>query len=360
MQRIEQFRLDLFAVLAEHGCELCDAQRARLLELSEVKFGILEECVYRLRDASLLNPESFREVYSREFFHIDKVKPSNVKKLPGIGHSVIKVEDGPRLFTPKQNPHAANRCGDFGSIAEAYNHKPGDGVVAPDWAVKLLHNHDRNPRVRQLKIAKREVRCNRLLQRQAYFFAAAKDDVCLALKWQHGETVYALRNVMHEFPFACRLEWLITMLEDIVRLHQQFIAHSDIHSENVVVDTRANKASLIDLGKASKTLPGSSEMADDLVSLSQKIISVIFSPEIIGMRQPYDTAIQRLDSALIDRGSPCSSLQALDYCRLLRENIDGLSQNCMDDIAAKTLDRKNLTVDDVLSGCNRPKMMSKK
>jgi serine/threonine protein kinase len=327
-----------------------------LLNLSETKFGIFEECVTDLADAGLLNAESFQQVYSSRIFHIPKVKVSKITCTNTLLFRKLTIDGGPEVYVRSKASKEQSHDGMFGHVNLGFDQKPSQ-KDDPSWSVKTLHPRLRDgtllPLNKRLKKSKREVKCNRLLGREAFFFQAC-DHVKMALAWQPGATLYKLRAEIHKFTFLQRLEWLVNLLQDLSNLHAQFVVHKDLHSGNVIIDLKNSEAAIIDFGMASKTGPGWLEMSSDMIAFEVNIIRDLFQPEFALASGQHFKAINRLSTAVHTPTACCTSEQALNYCRLLVEKSPELPDEEINAIAIRTLDRENLTVNDVLCGSRRP------
>lgn len=359
-QRDLAARQDVLAICEKHGCKITADEKECVMQLSEAKFGIFEECVRGLAAAELLHQASFKQLYSRQLFHLAKVKPSTVMNK----RRFLRTNSGTTLYLQAKKNEGLCGAGNFAEVEEAYREPPKNKKSKPVWALKTLYHkardsHDEIPLAERIKKAKREVRCNRIVGRSGFFFHAG-GDVVMALNWMPGVTLYSLKNKILNFTFKQRLSWCIDLLADLTMLHQEFIAHHDIHSDNVVIDLKAGKAAIIDLGMAGKTGPGWQEMRTDMMAFETNILAfMLFKKEYSeGSGKHYDF-IKKLSDAIHAPFATCTSLQALNYCKRIAENLGELSAEKIHAIALETLDRKNLEVNDVLCGSNRPKAMRK-
>lgn len=261
--------------------------------------------------------------------------------------------------------------GGQGMVRQAYS---SINDVEPAYCVKKIQSGI----VADLKLAaRREAKYHGLLSRYSRFFAEGPSAYVVS-SWQPGR---ALRHVSREelslLPFDTRLKCIITALSDLNQLHSRYRTYNDIKPLNFILDVSGQALRLIDFGSVLKH--GSTKRTmyteryrdpvhktgflNDTYGMGL-IVGILFpdlfaanfvsdpsqllvNPKLVA---PQQQAIIKLVYALIDKDieKRCTIADALNYSKGLMEKLPELVEANVDTLAASTIYRSNIMVEDVL------------
>lgn len=349
-------RDDLFDLVKSHIQTEAQADYlSKLLSLSARKVELLRDKIARLKAMQMLDAEVLALVIERVSFKPAKVALCDAEfKKEGKGH-LVALKQGPSFFTSLKKPKNKYSSGGFGYVCQAAANQDDDTVV---WGVKVMHAGTKS----DFKTAQHEARYNRMMGRECFMFKFHHKP-CLLIDWQNGVPLNQLeaQNKLGKYSFRQRLQWLISLLEDVNKMHQHYFVHFDLQAKNVVVDTENNKMRLIDYGISHREciavprVEGFDEtfsVGEDMRDLAEHIIRILFDNEWHQLKDIPSQAIRDLYTAVrysvIESG--CTSEQALHYCQQLLDNLDGLNKKKLAAIQAETIHRNDFTVEDVLRG----------
>jgi serine/threonine protein kinase len=318
--------------------------------LSNNKYALAKHKIDSLRERKMLTRKSFMLVLDRVSSAQEKVEMCEARiNGKGLCH-LVKLEGGPLFFGALSQSGNKYLEGAYGYVVPAHISE----IDKPEYAVKVMKDSDEDSH----RVAQHEARYNRMMGRQCFMFEFNRKP-SLVMGWQNGVPLSKLidNEKLADYSFGQRLEWLVTLLEDVNKMHQNCYIHFDLQAKNVMVDTEAKKMTLIDFGISHRENPQEDgyEVAADMRDLAEHIIRLLFDNEWYKRHSAKTQAIHALYEAskheVVEKR--CTSLQALNYCKLLLENRKGLNREKLEGIKASTIDRKELQVEDVLRGSQR-------
>lgn len=141
-------------------------------------------------------------------------------------------------------------CGFFGMVMRGYFKQPEEGSE-PKLAVKrFLTACEGNNHGFMMSMIQREVICHRVLDRQSYSFLIG-NVAYVMYNWQSGCKLYDWFVQEVNIDASRVLQAILSLLQQLKKLHDQLIMHGDMHAENIIYNTANNTLSLIDFGSAS-------------------------------------------------------------------------------------------------------------
>lgn len=330
---------------------------AKVMRLSANKATLASEKVARLEATQMLDAESLMVLLDRVSFKLAD-RELEIKEAQIVENNEVQmvfIPGGPSFMGSLSAGPGQYMMGGFAKVSPAQSFPiQGDKF---DHAIKIMHGGDQ----KNIHDAKHEARFNRIMGRKCCLFQF-KGKPSLVTDWQSGVSLKELidKNQLAHYSFEQRLTWLITLLQDLDKMHEKLFVHNDISTRNIIVDTEQNTMKLIDFGIShrEKIKDGKYDIAisNDLCGLAQLIIRCLFQHELSDPSNIYQQAIEKLNNALVplfDRAMQCTSQQALSYCQLLLASSKGLNEAELAAIKSRTLDRKDLQVEDVLRGSER-------
>jgi serine/threonine protein kinase len=344
------------------GKFLNDSQKPTYLDkvarLSVNKAALANVKLARLEAMQMLDAESLAILLDRVSFKLAD-KELEIKEALIVENNEVQmvfIPNGPSFMGCLSGGPGQYMSGGFAKVAPAQS-LPIQGDKF-DHAIKIMHGGDQ----KNIEDAKHEARFNRIMGRKCCLFQF-EGKPSLVTDWQNGVSLKELldKNRIDDYPFEQRLAWLITLLQDLDKMHEYFFVHNDIQTKNVIVDTEKSTMRLIDFGIShrEKIKDGDYDIAisRDLCDLAQVIIRSLFRKELSDSSVIYREAMEGLIHALVplhERAMQCTSRQALNFCRMLLKEHKDLSAEKLKSIQAQTIDRSDLQVEDVLRGSERP------
>lgn len=341
--------------------------------------------------------------------HIAQLRETNKLTCDALTEIIRQVTHSIPNVPAARNPvlHAIHPLslgetqGNVGMVSKGYATPEALAAKLPDMLVKRYPAKINE----SIGLSKREVKSLLMLGRKASS-ELKPGAVEIMTEWVPGIDLATLGklNPFSNFSIKQRLQWLATALPDINGLHAHYRIHGDLKLENLVVNPQTNIMRVIDLGSVKKAyspketgmtlanmdpsegLPR--RMTSDtymfglvIAQLFPEIFSVEFRPGPVTFLDnkppftfnanrsfvtkvkdsgysPRESAIIALVDALMDpvMEHRCTSQQAMEYCQGLLQKFDELDQITTGDLAQvleTTLNRKQLTVDDLLRDSKR-------
>lgn len=340
-----------------NGYELTDDEKERISRLPDKKLQRLEFLVNELFYYKLFSEESFHQALTAASIKLPLVTQSSYVKEKMSGFTKVTLDSQVTFFIPKNASKNMTVGGAFGYVNQAFEY-PQSGK--PKWAVKWSNGYVDEDAI---AAAKREVKHLRNAGMQAFFYTTKKS-VKIVMDWQEGQSVKSLiqSGKIKDFSFEIRLKWCISLLSNLAMSYDKYVVHGDAHTGNDFINSAINHVTFIDYGKSKKLISSKGLFEESDVAKFARwhldhdgIFSVEWNESDTSMRKQI---IRELYRAMTDNSShrsiPCSIRQALEYCERVLENLDNLDESKLRQIINSTLNRGNLTVDDVLHGNERP------
>ena len=376
-QKDSLFDKDIFDLF-----ELCDRANLKIpaenletlfcLRLSNVKRLFI--MMNNLENNHLLNPDSFKKALEKVAVNLPKFQESTAKKESRkktlSKRSVIILDNSHQIFTD----HSRNYDGGgFGKVKKGYD---SEDSVQPQYSLKKLHGMANQANEEE---AKREVKFNRLLRRNAYYYTH-KERLFVTSDWQHGVQLgnYSAGNnqaALMQIPIEKRLKCLRAGLSDLDTLHTKFRVHGDIKPSNFVIDLANSSMHLIDFGTSRKQgskksfaltldfidpINSSNHFAKDIYLMTFVVATLFpewFEKDLTKKIKTPKSSLPSSTQAIINLfdsmshkeiGKRCTANSALRYCdELIKilENKDEISDEVLNSIHDS-----EVTVEDALRG----------
>ncbi|HTM64259.1 MAG TPA: phosphotransferase [Gammaproteobacteria bacterium] len=347
--------LRIIAKLKQNLINVTDEDAGKILHLSQKRLNRLSLLVNNLLQHKLLDQESFEKTLSLVSLKLPAVNESAHTKVNLQKGKKVTLDSGVTVFFKNQKNIIEDFSGSYGKVIRGYA-KPDDRE--PTWAVKKLF---RTKSPKAIKNARREVKYLRHAGINAFFYTT-KYSVKIVMDWQNGLTLEDLvkSTEFESYSFARKLKILSALFSELLPLNDILRVHGDVHDGNVMVD--GDKVVLIDYGQAGSAFKLKPD--DQLYKDNDKIIDYVIRKQygLFFKREWEDLArVEGMAAKLLhDAMRTCSIAQAHAYCKMLLANLDGLNHAKLHEIAKVTINRSNLTVDDVLHGSERPLTFARK
>ncbi len=345
-----------------------------LLPLSERNIQRLARLTLRLAAKKLLHEASFEAALKRIAFILPLVEEATVvknsRKLTGQPRSELIINDQLRFFMGHQEEKDE---GSFGVVKKGY--KEEDGSL-PAFSIKHLKELD-------YEEASREVKYQRLLGREAYYFTR-KNRLTIVSEWQKEKSLHQFSALdLKQTAFEKRLVCLISLLTELNFLHLHYRVHGDIKAQNVILDLKNLLMKLIDFGAAHKE--GSCKVrsytayyadpklkagiaysfCDDIYALG--IVVAFLFPDFFSVGlESYNTQICLHRSPLLiehgillhlikallnpDRKKRCTCEDALQFCQAVVQHYPSLDMALVTSLSETLLNRSTVTEEDIFRG----------
>lgn len=221
-------------------------QLVTLLTWSELNIDRLLSIVNKLKYHESLNPASFQEAFKRVSLKMPSAQESSVQKLSQNKSHSSRTEvilDGQLRYFKAPGKEVEKDA--YGAVKKGFN---SQDASEPVFAIKKLSEPDKDTAI---KAAIREVKYNRVLGRQAYFFV--NESVTVVSEWQHEKALnqFTRDELLHTLIIK-RLKCLRSGLLELNHLHGNFRIHGNVKSENFILDLKNLTSKLIGLNTAHK------------------------------------------------------------------------------------------------------------
>lgn len=351
-----------------------------LKQILNLSYGNLERLygmVVSLIKNNFLNQNSFKHACQRLTEKLSHPAESLVikesKKDTLLPRSKITLDHKTNIYIDQSKHHHA---GSFGKVRKGFETMDGN---TPRFAVKKMLDPNLND---SSQGAKREVKYNQFFNRQASYFIN-NNVVQVVTEWQQGKSLeeYTPEELQH-VSYEQRLRCLASGLSDLNYMHAHYRIHGDIKPSNYILDLSNLIMRLIDFGGAHKKgsnkdsiftpmyIDPKNYKCDHFINdiYSMGFVAIQLFPEIYtkisknngGLRYItknlnltiIESAIIKLVKALMQPKITlrCTSEDALSYCNEIVEAIKSNSLNRLKlkQIADKTIERRDITLEDVL------------
>ncbi|AWN75104.1 protein kinase [Legionella anisa] len=345
-----------------------------------------------LANAKLLNEHSFKAAFARiteksppvEVLTIQKESRKDTKEA----RTHIKSIDGKYNFFMGADKQSVK--GGFSVVKKGYDTMTTNEA---SYGIKKITGSVRRENDDGHRDAAREVKCNRLLMRDADYYATPDSSISrshfyrVITPWQEGKdlrkyTPLELKQATYEDKFQC----LSQALEELNTLHQHNRIHGDLKPANFILNLNAKTLKIIDFGGSIKFGSGkkpahtrfygdphkdAAHFYSDVYSMAG--IAKILFPELYFYVNQYSktflpgefatfTLVKKdhlsvIEKAIIqlidamqhpDTSLRCTSADAAGYCKKILENLSELDENMLREITESTIARTNTTVEDIL------------
>jgi len=336
-------RQGMIEKLRQNLIDVSDEDAKMISHLSQKRLGRLSLLINNLQRHQLLSQESFQKTLGLVALKLPAVTVSAHTKQNLENGKKVTLDSGVTVFFRNQKNFGGDFKGSYGKVIKGYAH-PDD--AEPAWAVKKL-NHTKSLGV--FKKARREVKYLRHAGMNAFFYTT-KYSVKIVMDWQKGQSLDELTKSTEflGYSFARKLKIMVSILSEVMRLYEILRVHDDTHDMNIIVND--DKAVLIDYGKARGLYKSDGDLRSDNLKIyyyiTNKYCNRLFEREWQDLTRVDGMAVKLLNDAL----HSCTIAQAHAYCQMLLDNLDGLNHKKLHEIAAATINRSELTVDDVLHG----------
>lgn len=356
--------------LEKNDMSLTKVQLQSIFSLSTSNIRRLNNLLEDLKQANLLNMQSFSGALERVAEKFSAIEPSMVSKYSrkdtGAQRSEFLLDNEYRFFIE----HGSWELGGCSSVKKGYDSAE---AIEPRYAIKKLlpHRHAQEE-------AAREVKYNRLLGRKAAYFV--RDNIAsVVAEWQPGKGLHQYsKDELCQVPMRTRLLCLSSGLKDLDTLHQRHRKHGDVKCQNFVLNLDNSAMRLIDFGtshkKGSFKLFGwTSEYLDpktnaDLLGVdlyAMGIVTMYLFPELYEVSfanktckfslnksdfSIYEQCIVSLVNAMMAANLErrCTSEDALNYCNEIIKHFDMISAQLLETIAANSIHRAHGSFEDIL------------
>ncbi len=377
--------IDLLIKLNQANFYINKVYFKKLVTLSEHNLNRLDSIISDLIAAKLLDKHSLSEALQRITVKLPSTLLSSIVKKSwrdaGSNRSEFILDNKFNFFSEHITIRKYQRGG-YGKVKKGYYSQDSD---YPSYSIKKLNQADP---AKSKEEAKREVKFNRLLGRNAYYFSH-KGKTSVVSEWQHEKALhYFNAKDFLAVPFTQRLQCLISGLTDLDILHRHYRVHADVKCENFILDLKMATMKLIDFGashkkRTTRTFAWTPEyrdhtlgavldysFCDDMYAMG--IVTAMLFPELydvclsakntnVILKKRYGLTVDNVaiialvDSMMhIDRNMRCSSVDALEHCKEILNNIKHLDHPLLKKIIDSTLHRPCVTAEDTFRGKMQP------
>lgn len=232
--------------------------------------------------------------------------------------------------------------------------------------------------------AKKEAKYLKFVGREVHLFK--KDDESCVIAENKGTKLSCLGNVDYfgKLNIEVRLSYLINLLTELCKLHRAYRVHGNINLETCIFANEGIKLSNFESARKVKnkeeSLPSTAKCLDrgmtfmsdptnsygfcDDVYTAGLVAASLF-PDLFTVHltqtnkiekrngTPYtlrETAIDHLISAMLcdDRAMRCTALNALSYCKKLKDELSNLDKPRLESITATYLTNSKLSFEDII------------
>lgn len=349
-------------------------------------FSLSHTNIERLYDASnaliktkLLTNDSYRFAFQRITTKQPEVNISSVTKLSGkinnkrITLSSLTIHSSFNLYIDSQR---STNEGGMGKIKRAYRPRSQKRELST-YAIKKFYDHPEAE-----KMARRSVRANKLLGREAYYFSQ-QHKYKMIFPWQPGKSLDQYKSEeLIKIPLVLRFDSMINGLLHLEELHKHFYIHGDVKPANFIFD-KASQMNLIDFDSTRKKgshsfgiftqncfrdkrlaelkkNPSKQSFFDDVYAMGLtfcKLFPELYKEKYADAEKdklPIVSAIRELVAAMlqIQDAQRCTMERALDYVQqiLAAEEEGCLNAKRMAEIAAQTIYQNEITAEDAIRG----------
>lgn len=289
-------------------------------------------------------------------YKLEDVKPSTIVANNRELRKELILDNCISFFT-QQDENVEDNQGSFGIVKKGYASADGNNIL---FAIKHLKSSKLE--VHAKKEAKREVKRQRLLGRNAFYFLNSNDSYTIVSDWQSDKSIDKFGSIeLRNATYEDRLHCMSSILNELNILHENYQVHGDIKAENCVMSLDNRSMNLIDFGTSRKIginqhknggiyawtpcyLDGRGTFfnyCDDIYALGLVFaqlfpelyrISLSSTPKVIQKsfeHQKIEKSITTLINNMIsnDRKTRCSAKAALEICTRLIEHSEDFEMN---------------------------------
>ncbi|MBA3660699.1 MAG: protein kinase family protein [Gammaproteobacteria bacterium] len=367
----------LLNLLHQEKFTLSATNQQTLLALSKHNTKRLLAIVQNLIQYQLLSETAFAEALHRITIKLPIVTKSSLEKKSRDDVKKYKSEfllDNHLHFFAEHNEQKNYDCGGFGIVKKGYINNQTTECSFAIKKLRQMYAHLAEPE------AKREVKYNRLLNREAYYFTN-HERYFIVSKWQQGKPLNTYtQNELLNSSVRTRFQWLASGLTDLNILHENYRIHSDIKPDNFILNDKIGSLRLIDFGTSHKkdthqffrlNRAYTDAVHGDFFSrdmYGMGLVSCFLFPDIYLLElnedeesikisqikhelNAYEAALVKLVERMMDPNPKlrCTSLDALQFCKGIYDS-DPLDEMKLKQIIQDTLQHPLLLVEDVLRG----------
>ena len=364
--------------LNRHHIKISDEHVYKIFSLNEKSAGFIASIIQNLDHEDMLNYDSFKQAMERV---TSKLTPpasyefTKVKRRSWVFFkkpSILTI--GPHTVYLSENSKMRGAEGivkmghdDVGKLSYVIKSYGGENFQGPPDTLEKI-------RVGRKKQVIKETKYLNLLGRTAGYYNKDKETDAkyrvLTTYISGKEVGKHTQQELIEKTQLHRLECLKMVLSELNVLHSNFRRHGDLHGANILLDLTRKEMRLIDFGLGHKGFPYT-----DLTDMG-KVVGQMF-PELYSVKDTsrgkeyilinkpltlQEAGIVKLVDALMNPKNElkCTSLDALQYCDQLIQNFDSLTEQSLNEISSKTINRTETTVEDILRGAIRTRPDAKK
>ena len=290
------------------------------------------------------------------------------RKKSGLPRSKLVVPDEAKSTTDifvEHHPEKSYLCGGEGFVKKLYATPESDVPI-----YKLKKGEETELR--------NAVSINQLLGRESFWFKR-KDKEYLVSQWVAGKpTNNLVSDEVMSHSFRERLQWLLSALDELTKMHAHYWVHGDVNPKNVILSLEEKALHLIDFTSSARLNQGmptgmtrifldasgnSGTFCDDVygmgfvvaalfpeyfrVDMNQRPFRVVCIPVQDERNQP--TILHALTNAMQspDREARCTASDAMKYCQAVL-NSPGLSADALGKVKQETIARQVESFEDVV------------
>lgn len=372
--------------------------------MSESKIKRLQHVTNSLEKAGKLNLHTLSAAVDRVNLHTPVVAESSVTHRK-INSNHIKVTLHPKFSFFMHLKEENKMAGGQGSVIKAYASKK---LKDPVYAIKCISRKNEDESSNVAREAKYNLLANQDPKHTFWFKEGSNSYV--VYPWKHGIPMLDYDS-FEKLSFEAVVRCIISLARDFNQLHKRNLLHGDAYPQNILFHHKTKTLRLIDYGSTQKVRSKKShffvnyhyiqsdvepyKIADDMYSFGYAVallrpalfqINETILTQIGGMLEPilpttwkevffapyyvnqsrtfeltvHEKAIVKLVEALMaerpkDR---CTSEQVIQYGESLLLHKDELNDDVLEKILGETINRKELTTEDILRGSKRALFLS--
>lgn len=362
---------NIFSYLNFNAIYISKHELNTVLTMSETNLSRLETLVKSLAKRKLLDESTFKNAFQLVVAKLEKVNSATVIHLNSQDTNASEyILDGAIHYYTKED--LPQESGGFGVVKRGHSDPACTNIV---YAIKALNQNGEDGKEEAIK----EVKYNRLLNRQSFFYTSGNRNFRVVSEWQKGKCLHDYtKSEILQLSQIERLQCILMLLTELKELHVRYRVHGDIKNENVILDTQNKTAHLVDFGGCHKIdtaksyahtevySDGHSDFSSDIYAMG--IVAASFFPELYDVK--FDYGSNKVDIANVDKPSlsviteaivalvismtksdcheRCSVEDAIQFCQATVNANINMTYGQLFALTDSTLEREHSTVLDVI------------
>lgn len=376
----------IYVLFSNNNVIITDIIQTKTETLSRSMIEQLHHILVNLATFGLFSTENIEKAYSYVSQAFPKITMSalTTNHNKDYRHVVLKADNAESIQYLEKIYFIDN--GAYGELKAGYATLE---ATEPSYAIKYMDSEKTKLKEKIHVQAKREVNCNRLLGRNAFFY---RDSSCeyydraVVMDWLQGKTLAKYTELeLRAISLFDRFKACLPLLQELNRIHSVNHMHSDLDPRNIMLEASTPAAHLFDFSGSVRVKPSEDRImwtpwasslkrhpSEDLYSLGYSMMKLF--PELfvmlnssvnisdlrctqqIGKRinqanpNTLEIAIYQLVEAMTaqDYTDRCHSQSALEYCtKVVNAGLD-LDTNTLKKITEQTISHHEIAVDDIL------------